>query len=1072
MLAKDPNDGSLMFKPGLIAEIADSFRNDAFSYDHRDPRMDITASFENYALGAGFEDAAPEDGSDFAYRVPIAGFRGYNFTQGVDLSRGSRGYLSNGLRPAGLALDAPAQKVVLTSLGLVAITTRYIYRWSGTSWVQVFDDGAGGHIYDIFEFTNATATYLVAATRSAAYHYSTDGITWTASEAAPAAPAFRSSASAATEGATSITSGEPASAATGDILIYTVYAISDTVTITPNVLTDWTLLATLGGSGTGTGRVYWCRRGASAPDYTINFGASVVAVAAVSAYTGGKTTGSPIESLSAITSSGGSITFTFTGADQTWVVPANATSVAITANGAGSNGAAGGLAAGTLATTPGETLHIQVGGAEAGNVGGYNSGNYGVAYGGAGASDVRQGGSALANRVVVAGGAGGTGQSLDGTGGAGAAGGAATGATGTNGVPTGFGDSAAAGGTGGTSSAGGTTGGALGVGGDGVTGAGGIGGGGGGGYYGGGGGGPGGSAVDGDGNTRFGGGGGGGGGSNYTGGLTSTTSTQGAGAAIGVNGSVTITWTGATMAPTVAAVTTLGANRMVVGVFASESDTGGVTPPGTTTERVENSSDDGSIEMYEIAAASASVYGAYTGAFANSVGYSSVGFAIVGINTTGASNVTRWAMRGQSSGAPVLWAIDNNGSIRNATLVNTPSNWSGADAIQMGQRHANQLGLEVLDNTFYLVHRGGITSYDGSTVNTVLVSPFADPPSNTARPVVAFENKLFLTFGNALLSLDPAGTSLEKVWPRGPQEGNAELNGTITAMAVNEKYVWFALKNSAGNTYLMEIDHGQTLTVGTDTIYPAHTIAYRGANDITAMAYLKADPNALSTTNPTIAVTDGSMVGFYILPKPGLRPEDDPACRFDTAADRIAVGSYVNFRAQAFPKWLTRGDIEAITTTTETVKLQYQLPAASAVDIAIADTVQSGHTTAVLAPPPSFTRARYVLLMNTSADTKTPVLNGAVLHAAPNAPRDRGFIFTVHLQDKQETNAIGVTSRWKAADLYEFLFNAVNQLVTLRDMYGTTFTTKVLDIQPVSVSYDSAGAVEAYLTVTLGQLNS
>jgi hypothetical protein len=120
-----------------------------------------------------------------------------------------------------------------------------------------------------------------------------------------------------------------------------------------------------------------------------------------------------------------------------WVVPSGVTTATFElfgASGAGTGGVLavsfqgdGGKTVGTLAVTPGETLHINVGGVPLGGVGnGINGGGAGGASsqdcsvvdvgngqchgaGGGGASDIRQGGTALANRVLVAGGGGGAG---------------------------------------------------------------------------------------------------------------------------------------------------------------------------------------------------------------------------------------------------------------------------------------------------------------------------------------------------------------------------------------------------------------------------------------------------------------------------------------------------------------------------------------------------------------------------------------------------------------------------------------------------------------------------------------
>jgi gliding motility-associated-like protein len=115
-------------------------------------------------------------------------------------------------------------------------------------------------------------------------------------------------------------------------------------------------------------------------------------------------------------------TFNYTGSMQTWVVPPCVTSINITVAGAKGGGANGGLGAtltGTLDVTPGQTLNIFVGGVglNGNNSGGWNGGGTGFAstdgnvnynsWGGGGATDIRIGGTSLAERVIVAGGGGG-----------------------------------------------------------------------------------------------------------------------------------------------------------------------------------------------------------------------------------------------------------------------------------------------------------------------------------------------------------------------------------------------------------------------------------------------------------------------------------------------------------------------------------------------------------------------------------------------------------------------------------------------------------------------------------------
>ena len=169
--------------------------------------------------------------------------------------------------------------------------------------------------------------------------------------------------------------------------------------------------------------------------------------------------------------------FGFTGGEQTTVVPAGVTSARIFASGAqggngrsgagtiggspnspGGTGGLGGRVSGTLAVTPGASLSIFVGGQgnQAVNPGGIGQGTDGI---GGGASDVRVGGNAIGNRVLVAGGGGGGGNAGWSTanvvaGGNGGVGGGGTGAAGAD-VPGGPGPFGGAGGQVGTGGAGG-----------------------------------------------------------------------------------------------------------------------------------------------------------------------------------------------------------------------------------------------------------------------------------------------------------------------------------------------------------------------------------------------------------------------------------------------------------------------------------------------------------------------------------------------------------------------------------------------------------------------------------------
>ena len=254
----------------------------------------------------------------------------------------------------------------------------------------------------------------------------------------------------------------------------------------------------------------------------------------------------------------GTQTFAYTGAVQTFTAPVTG-AYAIDvygAQGGNSSQYSGGLGARVQASynlTAGQTINLYVGQQPTNATGGWNGGGNsgGNGRGGGGASDIRIGGTALSNRVVVAAGGGGGGLGASGyPGSTGAAGGTTNGSNSASAnSASGYGASQTSGG-GSTGCCGAGTTGSLGQGGNGQNGAGcgspyvsGWGGGGGGGRYGGGGGG------------NCGGGAGGGGGSSYIVGLSGVTASAGVRSG---NGQIILSWTGTgCSSPVVSAVVTV-----------------------------------------------------------------------------------------------------------------------------------------------------------------------------------------------------------------------------------------------------------------------------------------------------------------------------------------------------------------------------------------------------------------------------------------------------------------------------------------------------------------------------------
>ena len=162
-------------------------------------------------------------------------------------------------------------------------------------------------------------------------------------------------------------------------------------------------------------------------------------------------------------------TFVYAGKAQPFTVPSyliKITVIVIGARGTGAPVTYGGRVRATIPVTGGKKLVVFVGGQGSGAIGGFNGGGNSCTssardcgYGGGGASDIRQGGDKLSDRIVIAGGGGGQGGNGDGRyhrGGTGGKGGHKIGGLGVNGGGYGSSHGGGSGGSGGTQQRGGS----------------------------------------------------------------------------------------------------------------------------------------------------------------------------------------------------------------------------------------------------------------------------------------------------------------------------------------------------------------------------------------------------------------------------------------------------------------------------------------------------------------------------------------------------------------------------------------------------------------------------------------
>ena len=497
----------------------------------------------------------------------------------------------------------------------------------------------------------------------------------------------------------------------------------------------------------------------------------------------------------------GSTTFNYTGSAQTFTVPSGITSLTIDAygaqgmNNAGATGGRGGRVQGTLAVTSGSTLNVYVGG-QSGYNGGGAPGTAGSSwpgvYGG-GASDIRVGGTALTDRVLVASGGGGAGSSgccwsaYNGGDGGGASG---SGGGGCCGSPMAGGASSSAGGVAGYDCGGCGYGGTVGTLGQGGTGSRacssyGTGSGGGGGYYGGGGG------------ATCGSGGSGGGGSSYTGGLTGASTT--AGARTG-NGVITISWAA------VEGCTSVGRTPVTVTVTGSApaAPTVTATPSGlcsSGTVQLNAVSSGSTIFWYTTAIGGSSIGSSASGVdFPVSLSASSTYYAEAYDGTCYSTSRTPIAVAvGVPSAPSIVTASPSSVCIGSSTSISAISvgariDWY--DAASGGSLIGSALsgdGFSVtpsVTTTYYAeAYNPGGCSSPSRTALSVTVNPLADAPTVTATPST-------ICPGGGVSALNAISSGNNINWYTAPTGGSSI--GT-TASGVN-----FSVSPSVTTTYYAE----------------------------------------------------------------------------------------------------------------------------------------------------------------------------------------------------------------------------------------------------------------------------
>ena len=416
-------------------------------------------------------------------------------------------------------------------------------------------------------------------------------------------------------------------------------------------------------------------------------------------------------------------------------------------------------------------------------------------------------------------------------------------------------------------------------------------------------------------------------------------------------------------------------------------------------------------------------------------------------------NADVFANRGNSSDIAALWKLNDNLIKVSTNGANGGVAWTGAD--EVGHTSEETRGAVVVDNDIIVLKDRGIYLYTGTDTQDLWKTDFVTS-ANGKNPFLGPNRKVYMPYGTDLLEFDPLGdTALEPIYPTQGMT-STELLGTVTAVHGDNQRLYIALKNRAGNTYILKGRNGAAGWVW-------HTIAYLGANDCNALRVLPA--GVMHATNPAIVLGYGTAAHYIVLPRAGLTPGNDPLVTFETS-EGVVYGAYRDGGTKTFRKFLNRGAVLGHNMSAgRYVTLKYEIDDSGS-EVTVASATSSGLTETDEADEVSFNHIRDVVYMATGDESATPMADGWLFGLTQNPPRHRMWNPVVVLSDNGEfrDGADMDASLPSAVTVRRVLFGAMTKRMTLTDRDDIEYIVRLLDIQPAALADKSHGNVDEEMT--------
>ena len=404
-------------------------------------------------------------------------------------------------------------------------------------------------------------------------------------------------------------------------------------------------------------------------------------------------------------------------------------------------------------------------------------------------------------------------------------------------------------------------------------------------------------------------------------------------------------------------------------------------------------------------------------------------------------NADFMAVRGNGSDIASLWKTNDNLIKASVNGANGGTAWAGADEI--GHTSETPTGIVVSNNSIFLFKREGIYLYD--TVNTQDVWKTQEILDNNGRNPYVWSNGLvYVPYGRRLIEFDPSNLTLSPVFPTENMD-SLEIMGDITAVGGDLFWLYCAVKNRAGDTYIMKGKPGQGW----------HTFLYLGANDCNILAVVPG--GVLHSANPCLVYGKGTASNYVILPRGQILPSDDPNYQF-SLTEGVLYGTNMDFGAKTYDKLLNHAMIlgEGLSAG-RPATLKYTTDE-TATETTLVEATAPGLTKIDTSSEVAFNKIKYVLYMSTGDETVSPTVDSLTLWATLNPPRKRMWKPVVILDDDRSLRG-GVTGRMSPSSvkLREVLFAATDKRITLVDRENYSYAVRLLDVNSVATVYRTIG---------------